>query len=232
MIIREATLSDAYGIAKVHVDTWKSTYKGMVSDKFLNELSYEDRETRWKDVINDLEIENKYIYVAVDAEDEIIGYAMCGIERESKDPSIGEIYGIYILEEHQNKGIGRLLLNEASNKLSQLNFNTIIIWVLLENYQARRFYELMGGRPVKEQDIVIAGDTLKEIAYEFELRFQFKDFDYLTDGEIDLLIENKVPANEEKGYVPAYKYRITLHNSSDSIGNIDIRIGDNKGIYY
>lgn len=62
--------------------------------------------------------------------------------------------------------------------------------------------------------------------------FEFKDFDYLTDGEIDLLIEDKVPANEEKGYVPAYKYRITLHNSSDGIGNIDIRIGDNEGLYY
>lgn len=62
--------------------------------------------------------------------------------------------------------------------------------------------------------------------------FEFKDFDYLTDGEIDLLIEDKVSANEEKGYVPAYKYKITLHNLSESIGNIDIRIGNNKGIYY
>lgn len=62
--------------------------------------------------------------------------------------------------------------------------------------------------------------------------FEFKDFDYLTDGEIDLLIDDKVPANEEKGYVPAYKYRITLHNSSESIGNIDIRIGSNDGVFY
>lgn len=31
--------------------------------------------------------------------------------------------------------------------------------------------------------------------------FEFKDFDYLTDGEIDLRIEQKLPANEEKGYV-------------------------------
>lgn len=62
--------------------------------------------------------------------------------------------------------------------------------------------------------------------------FEFKDFDYLTDGKINLLIEDKVPANEEKGYVPAYKYRITLHNSPDSIGFIDIRIGNNEGVYY
>ncbi len=62
--------------------------------------------------------------------------------------------------------------------------------------------------------------------------FQFKDFDYLTDGEIDLRIEEKVPANEEKGYVPSYKYRITLHDSDDGIGAIDIRIGYNENLCY
>ena len=62
--------------------------------------------------------------------------------------------------------------------------------------------------------------------------FEFKEFDYLTDGEIDLRIEEKTPANEEKKYVPAYKYRVTLHNSTESIGNIDIRIGYNEGLFY
>ncbi|CAK7023040.1 GNAT family N-acetyltransferase [Tissierella sp.] len=62
--------------------------------------------------------------------------------------------------------------------------------------------------------------------------FEFKDFDFLTDGEIDLKIEDKTPSNDEKGYVPAYKYRTTIHNSDDSMGNIDIRIGYNENIYY
>lgn len=29
--------------------------------------------------------------------------------------------------------------------------------------------------------------------------FEFIDFDYLTNGEIDLKIEEKTPSNEEKG---------------------------------
>lgn len=62
--------------------------------------------------------------------------------------------------------------------------------------------------------------------------FKFKNFDYLTDGEIDLKIKEKVPYNEVKDYVPAYKYRITLHDSDKSIGAIDIRIGHNEGTYY
>lgn len=62
--------------------------------------------------------------------------------------------------------------------------------------------------------------------------FEFKYFDLLTDGEIDLVIEEKAPGNEEKGYVPAYKYKVCKHNSTERIGEIDIRIGSNQNIYF
>lgn len=62
--------------------------------------------------------------------------------------------------------------------------------------------------------------------------FTFLNFDYLTDGEIDLVIEEKSEAYEPKGYLPAYKYDIKLHNDSKSIGRIDIRIGHNRNTYY
>lgn len=58
------------------------------------------------------------------------------------------------------------------------------------------------------------------------------DFDYLSDGEIDLVIEEKAESCESKGYLPAYKYEIRLHNGSNRIGRIDIRIGHNKNTYY
>lgn len=62
--------------------------------------------------------------------------------------------------------------------------------------------------------------------------FKFKDFDYLTDGEIDLKIVEKRPADEEKEFVPTYIYKITLHGQDESIGKIDIRIGYNENLYY
>jgi hypothetical protein len=40
--IREATLADAEGVARVHVDTWRSAYKEMVPDSYLDGLNYED----------------------------------------------------------------------------------------------------------------------------------------------------------------------------------------------
>lgn len=43
MQIRKATPSDAEGIARVHVESWKSTYINIVPEDFLKNLSYEKR---------------------------------------------------------------------------------------------------------------------------------------------------------------------------------------------
>jgi len=62
--------------------------------------------------------------------------------------------------------------------------------------------------------------------------FEFLDKDILTDNEIELRIEKKVPANIEKDYVPAYKYLIYKYNTNIEVGYIDIRIGHNENLYY
>lgn len=167
MLIREATWLDACDIAIVHVDTWMTTYRGIVNDKFLNELSYNKGEKMWSKFIHDSTKNKKYIFVAEDVNDGIIGFATCGIERENDNKSIGELYAIYILKDYQNKGIGKLLFNSVKEKLEALNYSSMHIWVLEANHQACRFYEAMGGKKLKEQEIVIGGDFLMEIEYEW-----------------------------------------------------------------
>lgn len=43
MIVREATNIDVPAIAKVQVDSWRTTYKGILSEDVLKNLSYEKR---------------------------------------------------------------------------------------------------------------------------------------------------------------------------------------------
>ena len=43
MLIREATVADAEGIAIVHVDCWRTTYKDIMPSDFLDKLSYGKR---------------------------------------------------------------------------------------------------------------------------------------------------------------------------------------------
>jgi tagatose 1,6-diphosphate aldolase len=57
------------------------------------------------------------------------------------------------------------------------------------------------------------------------MAFKFLDLDHLTDGVIDLLIEEKQPASPSRDYFPAYYYNITLHNSKEIVGGIRLRVG-------
>ena len=58
------------------------------------------------------------------------------------------------------------------------------------------------------------------------MSFEFTDLDLVTDGTIDLRIEEKVPADPAKGYVPAYHYSIVLHGTTEKVGIVRLRVGN------
>ncbi len=62
------------------------------------------------------------------------------MERESENKSIGELYAIYILKVHQNKGIGKLLFNSVKEKLEELKLSSILIWVLESNNHLEKLH--------------------------------------------------------------------------------------------
>ncbi|EPZ52572.1 hypothetical protein N007_20490 [Alicyclobacillus acidoterrestris ATCC 49025] len=104
------------------------------------------------------------MFVAVNDEGQIVGFADGGRER-SGDPSYdGELYAIYLLKEHQRKGIGKLLFHHVVSHLASNHFYAMLIWVLYDN-PSRYFYESMGGQLIREQSIEIGEQQLRESAY-------------------------------------------------------------------
>ena len=164
MIIREAMDGDEIGLAEVHVDTWLSTYKGLVSDLFLDQLDYQVSAQKWKDII----AENSHILlVAEDDEGKIVGYAFGGDNRAGDAIYDGELYALYILNSSQRKGVGKLLVKSFTKRLMDEGFKSLIIWVLKgnPNYQ---FYENLGGQKNGEKIITIDGINYTEIAYTWD----------------------------------------------------------------
>jgi GNAT superfamily N-acetyltransferase len=160
IIIRIAKVEDAEGIAKVHVDSWRTTYRGIVPDTFLDNLSYEQRELTWKKGINE-----NHVYIAENENGQVIGFSTGGKERTGKyEAYIGELYAIYILKEFQGNGIGRLLFQSIVEDLKAKNLNSMLIWAIEEN-PACRFYERLGGKKIDTEEIEIAGKKVSEVAY-------------------------------------------------------------------
>ncbi|WP_099159185.1 GNAT family N-acetyltransferase [Virgibacillus ndiopensis] len=163
MIIREATLSDAEGIAKVHVDCWRTTYKSIISDDILKNLSYEQRTNLW---INNITREDNYIFVVENEDGKIIGFTDGGSEKSGEYPGYdGDVTSIYILEEYQGQGIGKKLLNRLFEEFESLDLHSAIVKVLEKN-GSYRFYEAMGAERVVDNKFVqIGSDRLKLLVY-------------------------------------------------------------------
>ncbi len=81
LILREARLEDAFAIARVHVDTWRTTYRGIVPDDYLASLSYQKRESSWRQMLSTAAECQHFIYVAEEKTGQIIAFADGGPER-------------------------------------------------------------------------------------------------------------------------------------------------------
>ncbi len=162
-MIREATAADAPAIARVHVESWRTTYRGIVPDEALANLSTERRERFWAAVLSKPD-SPEFVYIAEDDTGAAIGFASGGPEREDNPAYTGELYAIYLLAGRQGKGIGRHLAWMVAERLAAAGHETMLVWVLAEN-PACRFYAALGGVPVREKQITIGGTSLTEVAY-------------------------------------------------------------------
>lgn len=163
MRIRNAKIEDAAEIAKVHVDSWRSTYKGMISERVLQSLSYQERENLWKQVLNR---EKSCVDVAENETSDIVGFASWGRERTGKYSTFqGELYAIYLLAEVQGIGLGKQLIYKVAQSLKKQGLSSMLVWVLADNQKARGFYEAFGPERVDTEPIEIGGDAFEEIAY-------------------------------------------------------------------
>ena len=161
--IREANVSDAAAIAKVHVDSWRTTYIGVVPDDFLAQLSYEQRERTWRDILS-THGATEFVFVAEAEAGKIIGFASGGPERSGDTDYRGELYAIYLFEAYQRKGIGRQLAQAIARRLVQESLHSMLVWVLVNNL-SQDFYSALGGQRLYEQEITIGGARLVEVAY-------------------------------------------------------------------
>ncbi|QED46187.1 GNAT family N-acetyltransferase [Cytobacillus dafuensis] len=165
MLIRKAGITDAEGIATVHVDCWRTTYKDIISEEFLRNLSYDQRTKLWT---NNISREDSSVFVAEDEKGKIIGFTSgSGVKPREYQEFDGDVTSIYILEKCQGQGIGRELLSRLFEEFRSLGFRSSIVKVLEEN-NSRRFYEAMGARLVESTMVKIADDQLTLLVYGWE----------------------------------------------------------------
>jgi L-amino acid N-acyltransferase YncA len=166
MFIREMKPDELYTIIRIYVDTFKATHKGVVSDAFLNGLSYENAQPRFERILNHVE-HRPFCYVA-EHQGDVIGYALAGLagERSSLCQMYqSELKTMYVLPNYHRMGIGRSLIRVVAERFQHEQVSSLYVGVFRDNYPARRFYEALGAQLIEECLGEIRGEEIMLATY-------------------------------------------------------------------
>jgi GNAT superfamily N-acetyltransferase len=161
--IRPATPDDAAAIARVRVDAWRATYRGMIPDAYLAAMSVDESTAFWRRVLESGS-PKVAVFVAEDA-GEVVGFAS-GNRREP--PKLGfdaELSAIYVRPDRVRRGLGRRLVAAVADWARRGGSGGLVVFVIAGNKGARGFYENLGAELLLEQPFEWDGIPLVEAAY-------------------------------------------------------------------
>ncbi|MBP2303003.1 GNAT family N-acetyltransferase [Azospirillum picis] len=167
--IREARADDAPGMARVHVQSWRSTYPGLIPAQFLVNLAEAPAARRWASIA-EARAPGQGALVAVDvagvvaAPGTIVGISSFGTRRVAVQDHAGEFHALYLLDDAKGRGIGRRLMAGMADRMLAAGIRSAVVWCLRDN-PSRWFYERLGGIRLAERPIRFAAADLVEIAY-------------------------------------------------------------------
>ena len=150
---------DRMAVSWVYEESWKTVYRGIIPDAFLDSIPV----GHWMAARSDGPTDRTLLLLDGG---EIIGVSTVCRSRFGDWPDWGEVVSLYLRPAYMDKGLGGPLLEAAVNALREQGFRQIFLWVLEENARARHFYEKHGfvcSGEAREDEIV--GKIVREARY-------------------------------------------------------------------
>ena len=144
--IRPIVAADAVTVADLHAVSWRSAYRGMLRDEYLDGDIATERRQVWTGRLGALADAN-FGFIA-EAETGPVGFVyMLG----RADDAWGTLIdNLHVMPGHKGRGIGRLLLEAAALETGRRHpGERVHLFVFEANVAARRFYASVGGREVE-----------------------------------------------------------------------------------
>ncbi len=141
--MRTATVDDAEAIARVNVETWRSSYRGIFPDAFLAERSFTKQLEGTRNYLKNLSPKTTAFITEVSLVG-VVGFCTGGAAREKIQDFDGELFSLYVLKEYQRHGLGRLLLKATATFCEICKFRKILAWTLAAS-PFTAFYRSIGA---------------------------------------------------------------------------------------
>jgi GNAT superfamily N-acetyltransferase len=163
--LRRATLDDAALIAKMHAQSWVSTYRGMLPDAFLDLEVYEDRESYWHAQVCVLETGAGNLLIA-ELDGQPIGF-VCMLAPDDNGSVL--IDNLHAIPGYKGAGAGTAMLDAARQWARTRGAGSMYLYVLETNLAAIGFYEARGWRLAGREEDEMGGIEIMVLRYVFPL---------------------------------------------------------------
>jgi ribosomal protein S18 acetylase RimI-like enzyme len=143
--VRRAEVGDVEAIRQIGLTTWPVAYGGLVSDEFITDGLAQ----WWSPEAVERGIRNGITLVAAEG-DQLVG--IIGLGREG---DFWVMWKLYVLPNHQRKGVGKALLDAAIEALPE-GTTELLLDVLVGNEKAIGFYRANGfgeARKTPDRDL-------------------------------------------------------------------------------
>ena len=154
MNLRPATPADLELIASLHAESWRTAYRGMYPDDYLDNDVIQDRLLVWQDRMR-VRADNQGVIVA-EGDAMIEGFICVYGDDDRQWGSL--IDNLHVAPHLKRGGIGTLLMREGAAWLrDHYPSSGAYLWALEANAPARSFYERLGAREAETVQTETAG---------------------------------------------------------------------------
>ncbi len=163
IVIREAILDDIARIVEINIESWQNTYASIIDNDDLFSIDKQERIEKFQTTFSE-----KKILVAT-LNGEVVGFAWYN-ENMSDNSYENEIVALYVDLKYRKNGVGKTLFEGVINKINKRGTSNLIIWCLEKNYNARKFYERLGGNLIKEsKKFLFCNKEYNEVGYLYKI---------------------------------------------------------------
>jgi ribosomal protein S18 acetylase RimI-like enzyme len=136
--LREAVPDDLGGIVAVFLDCWRQSYRGVLPDRLVDQMTDEAANDLWRRALSSREAT-----VLVGVRDDIV----LAVTRYALEGSTGFVHSLYVSPEARGLGLGRRLLERDATDLAAAHATSATLWVFADNAPSIGFYRACGWLP-------------------------------------------------------------------------------------
>lgn len=166
IIIRNIEEKDIPNVVDIQINGWKSAYKGIIDDEFLNSMNRDKKiEKRKKDY-------KEGGFIVAELDNRVVGFCRY-VDSNIFTPNIldidCELIALYVTPNLKYNGIGTKLFQFVLNEFKSKGKTKMILWCLKDNEPSKKFYTKMGGKISKEKTIEIGGKNYLEVGFLYNI---------------------------------------------------------------